>query len=84
MSKRYICTSKFHVCYHILDIYENLRRKNLTNPSCPKHAKIIKIKNDIILIFTFLRGASEKFHLFEVPKRNVKIKNSCHFSLLFY
>ena len=41
MSKRYICKSKFHVCYHFLDIYENPGRKNFINPSCPKHCKII-------------------------------------------
>ena len=35
----------------------------------------MKIKNGIIFIFTLLCGASEKFHLFEAPKRSVKIKN---------
>ena len=46
MSKRYICKSKFHVCYHFfLDIYENPRRKNFFNLSCPKHCKIIKWHN---------------------------------------
>ena len=63
MSKRYICKNKFHVCYHILDVYENHRRKNYINPSCSKHPK---------------------FHLFEVPKRSVKMKNLCHFSPLLH
>ena len=63
MPKRYICKSKFHVCYQFLDIYENPRTKNFINPSCPKHHKIIEIKNDIIFIFTLICGASERFHL---------------------
>ena len=58
MSKRYICKNKFHVCYHNLDVYENPRRKNYINPSCPKHPK---------------------FHLFEVPKRSVKMKKFMSF-----
>ena len=41
MSKRYNCKSKFHFCYHILSVYENLRRKNFINPSCLKHSEII-------------------------------------------
>ena len=47
-----------------LDIYENPSRKNFINPSCPKHPKIIEIKNDIIFMFTILRGASERLILF--------------------
>ena len=49
--------------------YENPRRKNFINPSHAKHPKIIKIKNDIIFIFTLFCGASEKFDLFEAPKK---------------
>ena len=41
MSKRHIRKSNFHVCYNFLDIYENLKRKNFINLSCPKHPKII-------------------------------------------
>ena len=29
-----------------LDIYENTRKENIINPSCPKHPKTIKIKID--------------------------------------
>ena len=39
MSKKYICKSKFHVCYNFFR-YENPRRKNF-NPSCPKQHKIV-------------------------------------------
>ena len=46
-----------------LDIYENPIRKNFINPSSPKHPKIIKIKNDIIFIFTPPCGASKRFYL---------------------
>ena len=45
------------------------------NPPCPKHRKIIELKNGISFIFTLLRGATERFHLFEAPKRSVRIKN---------
>ena len=45
-----------------LDIYEDPRRKNFINPSCPKH-KIIEIKNDNFYFHT-LCGASKRFHLF--------------------
>ena len=41
MTKRYIFKSNFYDCYHILDIYENRRRKNLINPPCSKLPKII-------------------------------------------
>ena len=47
MSKRYIFKSKFHVCYHILGIYENPRGKNFINPSCPKHPKIVEKKRKV-------------------------------------
>ena len=47
----YTCKSKFHVCYHFLDIYENLRIKNFINPSCPKLPKIIEIKSDVNFYF---------------------------------
>ena len=57
MSKRYICKRKFHVCYHFLDIYESPRRKNLINPSCPKHPKIINM-------FIIPCGASETLKVF--------------------
>ena len=40
-SKTDICKSKFNVCYHFLDIYENPRRKSFINLSCPKHPEII-------------------------------------------
>ena len=46
--------------------------------------KLTEIKNDVIFIFTLFCGASERFYLFEAPKRNVKIKNVCHFPLLFH
>ena len=36
------------------DIYENLRRKNFINPSCPEHPKIIEIKIDIHFFLTSL------------------------------
>ena len=45
-----------------LDIHENTMRKNLINPSCPKHPKI-EIKNDIIM-FTIICSASERLILF--------------------
>ena len=64
MPKTYICKSKFHVCYNILSIYENPRRKNFINPPVPNILKkLMEIKNDIIFIFTLLCGASERFHL---------------------
>ena len=40
ISKKHICGSKFHVCYHFFR-YKNPRRKNFIQPSCPKHSKII-------------------------------------------
>ena len=62
-----------------LDIYENPRRNKFINPSCSKHPKIIKIKNDIIFIFALLCGANrsspESFHFFESPKRSVRTTN---------
>ena len=33
--------SKFHVCYHFLDTYENPGRRTFINLSCSKHPKII-------------------------------------------
>ena len=40
MSKRHICKNKFTI---FLDIYENSTSKNLNNPSCPSHPKMIEI-----------------------------------------
>ena len=34
-----------------------------------------EINNDMIFIFTLLYVASERFHLFDAPKRSVRIKN---------
>ena len=69
-----------------LDIYKNLRSKTFIKPSCPKHPEIIiieiiEIKNNIICIFTLLCSVSESFHLFQAPKRIVKIKNLFHLLL---
>ena len=50
----------------------------LTHPVQSIKKQLIKIKNDIIFIFTVLCGASERFHL-EAPKRSVGIKSLCHF-----
>ena len=61
MFKRHIYKSKFRVCYQFFR-YENPRRKNFVNPSCPKHPKIIEIKYDIIFYFHTSFGASESFH----------------------
>ena len=67
--------SKFHVCYQFLDTYENPGRKTFINPSCPKHPKIINWnKKWQIFIFILPCGASERFHLFEAPKRSMKIE----------
>ena len=41
------------------DTYENPRGKNFINPSCPKHPKIIEIKNDMFF-FTLICGASKR------------------------
>ena len=64
--------------------YENPRRKNFINPSHAKHPKIIKIKNDIIFIFTLFCGASEKFDLFEAPKKCENKKIMSLFPLLHW
>ena len=73
MSKRRICKSKFHVCYHFLDIHENLRRKDFINPHATNILKqLMEIKNGINFIFTLLCGASKKFYLLEAPKRSSK------------
>ena len=84
MSERYICNSKFYVCYHCLR-YENPGRKILLTRSVQSIIiKLIDIKIDIIIIFTLLFGASDRFHLYEAPKRSVGIKNLCHFPPLFH
>ena len=36
----------------------------------------------LIFIFTFFCGATKRFHLFEAPKRSVKIKKIMPFFLL--
>ena len=60
MSKRYICKSKFHVCYHFFR-YEKPRRKTfLTRPVQRIVKQLIEIKYDIIVIFTLRSGASER------------------------
>ena len=46
--------------------------------------QLIEIKNDINFIFTLLYGTSERFHLFEPPKRSETIKTFMSFSLLFH
>ena len=75
MSKRHICKSKFHVCYHFLDIHENLRRKDFINPHATNILKqLMEIKNGINFIFTLLCGASKRFYLLEAPKRSSKTK----------
>ena len=58
MFERRIYKSKFHVCYQFFR-YENPRRKNFVNPSCPKHPKIIEIKYDNFLFS----------HFFVVPQK---------------
>ena len=72
MFKRHICKSKFHVCCQFFR-YKNPRRKYFLNPSCPKHPKIIEIKNDIIFCFyTFL------WCLKKVLRRPKGKSNICH------
>ena len=71
-SKRYICKSFMFVAI-FLDIYENPRRKNFTNSSCPKHREIIEINNETIFIFTLLCGSVR-----------IKIHVIFHFSPLFH
>ena len=84
MSERYICNSKFYVCYDCLR-YENPGRKILLTHSVQSIIiKLIDIKIDIIIIFTLLFSASDRFHLYEAPKRSVGIKNLCHFPPLFH
>ena len=72
MSKRHICKSKFHVCYHFLRNLWKAWEKNFINPSCPKHPKIFNWSKK-------WHRFSESFHLFETPKRCVKIKKLCYF-----
>ena len=80
-----VSQGKDYVFYEILDIYENPKRRNFINPSLPSILEwLIGIKNDIIFIFTLLWGVSGRFHLFEAPKRSVKIKKLCHFSLFLF
>ena len=79
--KRYICNSKY-ICNSICT-FENPRRKNFINPTCLKYCTIINWnKKCKIFIFTLLYHASERFHLFETPKRTVRIRTWCHFSLI--
>ena len=49
------------------DVYENPRRKNFINPSCPKYPKIIQIKNDIIFIFILLWDSFRPSFLLSPP-----------------
>ena len=46
MSKRYICKSKFHDCYHFLNMKITGEKSLLTLP-VPSMLKITEIKNDI-------------------------------------
>ena len=62
-----------------LHIYENPRRKNFINPTYSKNHKIINWNKKPQFLFTLLCGASKRFHLFEAPKRSVRIKKLCHF-----
>ena len=66
-----------------LDIYEDPRRKNFINPSCPKH-KIIEIKNDIIFIFTLFVVPQKGFIFLRPRKEGVRIKNLHHFSVFLH
>ena len=83
MSKRHICKSKFHVCYHFLDIYEN-PRKNFISPSWLKHPKIIKWnkKSDKSLFLHFF-VVPQKGFIFLRYKKSVKIKSLCRFPPFF-
>ena len=44
MSKRYICKSKFHVCYHILDMKILGEKTLLTSPVTSILKELIEIK----------------------------------------
>ena len=85
MSKRHICKSKFHVCYDFLTIYENPRRKNFINPSCPKYLKVInwneKWHN---LIFSHFLYYLKKVSSFWSTKKKCENKNLCRFLPLFW
>ena len=56
MSKRHICKSKFHVSSHFLDMKIPEQK-----PSCPKHPKIIEIKNGKILFLHFFVESQKGF-----------------------
>ena len=84
MSKRHICKSKFHACYHFLDIYKSLRRKKVINPSCPKHPKIIWNKKGQKFLFSRFFVVSQKsFILSRHQKELWKWKYLCHFPPMF-
>ena len=52
MSKRHICKSKFHVCYHFFRHLWKPWEKNFIDSSCSKHPKIINLnKNDTDFYF---------------------------------
>ena len=76
MSKWYICKSTFYVCYHFFRyLWKSQEKKNFLNPSCLKHLKIINWnkKWHNFYFHNPLRWL-KRFHLFEAPKRSVRIK----------
>ena len=52
MSKRYICKSKFHDCYHFLNMKIPGEKSLLTLP-VPSMLKITEIKNEILFFHTW-------------------------------
>ena len=56
------------------DIYENARKKNFINPSCPNHPKIIHWNKEWhkLLFLHFFVVPQKRFYLFEATKGSVK------------
>ena len=87
MFKRHICERKFHVSYHFFRYLWGLRRTNFINPSCSKHPKITKIKNDKFLFQHFFLVPQKRFMkaFYKVTRRvkTVFLSNSRLMSFAF-
>ena len=87
MYKMHICKSKFHVCYHILDIYKNPGRKTLlTYPAPCILEQLIEIKTDIFYFHSSLTCIINKSFIFFVPLWDIyqffaMIRSTCLFEI---
>ena len=90
MYKMHICKNKFHVCYHILDIYKNPGRKSLL--TCPAPCildQLIEIKiYTYIYIFLFSQffDVHHKSFIFFAPLWDIyhffaMIRSTCLFEI---